>query len=405
MSESTDNPSQGTRRTKRSWFISLALILLAVAVLYLINSTEPTAEREAATLRRAMLVEVIEAEQGNYQPVIVETGTVAPARDIQLAPQVGGRIVSLHPDFTPGGFIQAGEIILEIEAADYKNRVAQRESELTQAKTELAMEMGRQQVARRDFELLGQRLPEGENDLVLREPQLAAAKTRIEAAEAILQQAKLDLERTKLRSPFEAQILRRMVNLGSQVAEGMPIAEIIGVEKYWVIATVPPAKLPFITFPAGDQLGARVGLSKRGVSDDLNQRTGRLFRLVGELEANTRLARVVIEVDDPLCLEPASAGLLPLLVGEFLEVQIQGKTLLGVVRLPLDYLRKNNSVWIMTEEDKLAIRELKIIFKDHQYAYIKSGLSAGERIVTSSLSRVTAGAELRTESDHSKTPE
>lgn len=389
-----------TRNTKRSWLISLALLVAAAAVLYLINSTEPTAEREAATLRRAMLVEVIEAEQGSFRPKIVETGTVRPAREIQLAPQVGGRIIKLHPDFTPGGFIKSGEVVLQIEAADFENRIAERRSELVEAETELALEMGRQQVAERDLELLGQRLPEGENSLVLREPQLVAAKTRIDAARAALEQAKLDLERTKLRSPFDAQILQRMVNLGSEVSDGMAVAEIVGIEQYWVIATVSPSKLPFITFPDGEEPGAQVELYKRGVSGSVGQRTGRLYRLIGELESNTRLARVVIEVEDPLCLEHDSADLPPLLVGEFLEVHIQGRTLEDVVRLPIDYLRKNNTAWIMSEEDKLEVRELGIVFKDSQYAYVDSGLAAGERIVTSSLSRVTEGAELRTEDEN-----
>jgi RND family efflux transporter MFP subunit len=403
MSESTESPSGG--RKALTWLICVALIAVAFAVLYVINSTEPEAERESATLKRAMLVEVAEAEEGTFRPVIVETGTVAPAKDIQLAPQVGGRVVDIHPDFTPGGFIDAGEVILQIEPDDYENLVAQRESELVAAETDLALEMGRQQVAERDFELLGERLPEGKNNLVLREPQLAAAKTRVDAAKAALEQAKLDLKRTKLRSPFDAQILSRMANLGSQVSEGMPVAEIVGVEKYWVMATVSPSKLPFIQFPRGDAPGASVELYKRGTGGTQLQRTGRLYRLVGELEANTRLARVVIEVEDPLSLEPDSAELPPLLVGEFLEVHIKGEALQDVIRMPLDYLRKNNTAWIMSEDDKLEVRELEIVFKDSRYAYVTSGLAAGERIVTSSLSRVTEGVDLRTEEANANTAE
>lgn len=403
MSESPEKGSE--RKTKRTLLICVALISTAMLVLYAVYSTEPEAEREAATLKRAMLVEVIEAEQGSFRPVIVETGTVAPSRAIQLAPQVGGRIVDLHPDFAPGGFIKEGELVLQIEKADYKNLLAQRRSELTAAETDLALEMGRQEVAQRDFELLGERLLEGESDLVLREPQLAAAKNQVDAARSALDQAQLDLRRTELRSPFDAQILRRMADLGSQVAEGSPVAEIIGIEQYWVVATVSPRKLPFITFPKTGDGASRVELYKRGISGHDDQRTGRLYRLVGELEPNTRLARVIIEVDDPLSLEDASADLPPLLVGEFLEVHIQGKTLENVVRLPIDYLRKNDTAWIMSEEDTLEVRPLGIVFKDSQYAYTESGISEGERIVSSNLSRVTEGVKLRTENDNSTTTE
>ena len=282
----SDSPATSTGlKIGRTLFICAALILASVVVLYVINSTEPQAEREAATLRRAMLVEVFEAKKGDYRPIISETGTVAPSREVQLAPQVGGRIISLHSDFNPGGFIRAGEVVLKIETADYENLLAQRESELIEAETELAVEMGRQEVAKRDFELLGERLPEGEDTLVLREPQLAAAKTRVDAAKTALEQAKLNLERIELRSPFDAQILSRMADLGSQVSQNMPVAQIVGIEQYWVMATVSPAKLPYIDFPKGDAVGSRVELIKRGGSAE--KRVGRLLRPTPVLPASS----------------------------------------------------------------------------------------------------------------------
>jgi hypothetical protein len=106
-----------------------------------------------------------------------------------------------------------------------------------------------------------------------------------------------------------------------------------------------------------------------------------------------------------LCRKPESADLPPLLVGEFLEVHIQGKMLENVVRIPIEFLRKNNTAWIMSDEDKLEIRELDIIFKDSSYAYLASGIAEGERIITSSLSRVTEGAELRVEDENSASNE
>ncbi|MGB0745093.1 MAG: efflux RND transporter periplasmic adaptor subunit [Opitutales bacterium] len=402
---SEPNEDSKAFKTLRTWLISVLLIAAAIAAVYIINSTEPKAERETATLRRAMLVEVMEAQRDNYRPIIVETGTVAPAREIQLAPQVGGRIIDLHPEFIPGGFIKAGEVILQIEKDDYEIRLAERNSELIEAESALAIEMGRQQVAQRDFELLGERLPEGKNTLVLREPQLAAAKTRVDAVKAAVKQAKLDLERTAVKSPFDAQILNRMADLGSQVSAGMPVAEIIGIKQYWIIATVSPSKLPFITFPEGDEVGSEVTLVKRGGSGMGGERKARLFRLIGELESNTRLARVVVEVDDPLSVNQDSENLPPLLIGEFLEVRIEGKILENVTRLPLDYLRKDDTTWIMSAEGKLEVRKLSIRFKDSSYAYVEAGIEDGERIITSNLSRVTEGAELRVEGERSQANE
>ena len=405
MTEPQEPQPESRKRRWRTWLICLGLIALAAAILWIINSTEPVAEKETATLQRSMLVEVMTAKRNDFRPVVVETGTVAPAREIQLAPQVGGRIVDLHPEFIPGGFVDQGEVILRIEPDDYETRVSQRKSELTEAETQLALEMGRQKVAQRDFELLGERLAEGGNQLVLREPQLAAARNRVDAAEANLEQAELDLARTEVRSPFDAQILSRMADLGSQVAAGMPVANIIGIDQYWVIATISPTKLPFLSFPKGDAPGSPVRLVKRGSTGRGAERMGSLFRLIGELESNTRLARVVIKVEDPLNRDQPDSSSAPLLIGEFLEVRIEGKLLEDVVRLPLSCLRVNDSVWIMNADNKLEIRSVEPVFKDSQFAYLASGVEDGEAVITSSLSRVSEGAELRiAESETSKNP-
>jgi chromosome condensin MukBEF MukE localization factor len=117
---------------------------------------------------------------------------------------------------------------------------------------------------------------------------------------------------------------------------------------------------------------------------------------VGALESQTRLARVLIEVPDPLAHHPTSEGLPPLMIGAFLETEIQGKKLEDVIRLSRDYLRQNETVWLM-EEGKLRIREVEIVFRDENYAYVTNGLDDDDQIVTTNLSTVVDGAPLRTE--------
>src|SRR5690606_9893794 len=98
----------------------------------------------------AMLVDVVKVEAGTFHPTIVATGTVEPTQDVSLRAQVGGRIESLAPEFTPGGFVTRGTTLLRVEAADYEHLVAQRESDLRQALSDLAVEHGLQRAARGD---------------------------------------------------------------------------------------------------------------------------------------------------------------------------------------------------------------------------------------------------------------
>jgi multidrug resistance efflux pump len=85
---------------------------------------------------------------------------VEPAREIQLSPQVRGQIISMAEQFIPGGFVKEGEVLLEIDPADYRNNLAMRQSELHQAQAELEQELGQQRAAQQEFALLGEEIEE-----------------------------------------------------------------------------------------------------------------------------------------------------------------------------------------------------------------------------------------------------
>ena len=129
----------------------IVILLLAAGAVTLIFSTEPRAERSSAMKQTAMLVEVTAARRGTFRPSMVAMGTVRPEQEILLSPRVGGEIVSISDAFTPGGFVEQGEVLLQIDPADYEATLLQRRSELRQASAELEMELGRQELAREAY--------------------------------------------------------------------------------------------------------------------------------------------------------------------------------------------------------------------------------------------------------------
>lgn len=377
--------------------VSLTILAVAVAVVFWIDSTEPEAERTVATRQTAMLVQVQRIERGDHVPTIAALGTVEAAQDVVLSPRVSGRIIDVADDFVPGGFVDAGERLLEIDPADYRAVVDQRQSELRQARSDLAIERGRRQVARQEYELLDRTLGDENKALVLREPQLDAARAGVAAAEAALRQAELDLQRTRLVAPFNAQVLARNASLGSQVAPGQDLGRLVGIDEYWVVVTVPVAKLDRIVFPAGGEPGARVRLRNRAAWPKGQVRQGRVRSLIGSLDGETRLARVLVSVADPLARQPQTQGP-PLLIGSIVEAEIPGRELEDVVRIERRYLREGERVWVM-QAGKLAIRKARVAFKDAHYAYLSAGLDHGDRLVTSNLATVAEGIALRTDAD------
>jgi multidrug efflux pump subunit AcrA (membrane-fusion protein) len=110
------------------------------------------------------------------------------------------------------------------------------------------------------------------------------------------------------------------------------------------------------------------------------------------------MARVLLTVSDPLAHAPRSDGLPPLMVGSFVEVRIEGKPIEDVVRVKRDYLRKNDTVWV-NDGGQLRVREVQVVFRDPDYAYIGAGLSEEDRVVTTNLSTVVDGAPLRLEDE------
>ena len=302
--------------------------------------------------------------------------------------------------------MKKGEVLLQIDPSDYRNTLELRKSELLQSETALATEMGRQQIAEQDLQLINNDslfgdnpLSDNETQLVLRQPQLNAVKATIEAARASKNQAQLNLERTTIRAPFDAHILSQNVTVGSQVAQGDNLGRIVGTDSYWVTATVPVSRLQYLKFPESNtEKGSIVHIENSSAWPSGAQRVGYLDRQIGALDNQTRLARVLVRVEDPLATTDELKEAPKLMIGTFVEVNIQADSIPDVVRINRDLVRTNQTAWVM-KDNLLEIRELDIILTDNQYAYIQSGLSDGDKIVTTNLSTVTNGIELRTRSE------
>ncbi len=384
---------------KKILLICGGILLLAILITSFIFLTEPTAKSEGASKQTAMLVDVIPVEKGDFKPVITATGTVMAVDDVVLGPLVGGQIVRRDPSFTPGGTVRKGEILLQIDPSDYRNTLELRRSELQQSQTDLNVEMGRQQVAEQDLSLIGgDSLSPEEKQLVLRKPQLEAVNANVKGAKASVDQARTNLGRTTVRAPFDAQILNQNVTVGSQVSPGDNLGRLVGTEAYWVEMTVPVRPIALVIFSKNKEKGSSVELRSRTAWKPGETRKGYLYNQVGALDEQTRLSRVLVKVEDPLAQKPENQGQPPLIIGTFVEAKIQAEPIENVVRLNRDYVRSNNTVWVMKDE-KLQVREVDIILSDADHAYISSGLEDDEKVVITNLSTVADGVGLRTEGD------
>lgn len=386
-------------RIVRTLFMCLALIGAGAFAIWTIFQTEPVAEREGAVHQTAMLVEVAAAESGTFRPRVQALGTVEPARTVSVAAQVAGRVEEVSDAMVPGGRVSAEDVLVALDRDDFRIALATAESALVEAESALQLEEGRASVARFDLEVAGPEVAETDRALVLREPQRASAEARVEAARAAVRRAELDLSRARVRAPFDALVRTRDIEVGGLVSVGESLATLVATDAYWVIAMVSEDMLPWLEFadatdgdPAG---GGAVTIRGRGWPEGATY-TGRLLRPIGALDTTTRMARVVVEVPAPLdAVGPEGEALPPLLLGAFVEVELEAVPLADVVRVPRGWIRAGDTVWVMSVEDTLSIRSVEVAFEDEEFAYLRSGVAAGERVVTTPLATVREGVALR----------
>jgi len=272
----------------------------------------------------------------------------------------------------------------------------------------LQLEQGSQLVALKEYELLGESVSEEEKFLMLRQPQLESLRAALHAAQAKLEQARVNLNRTEIRAPFNAVISSRMANLGTRVTTGTDLATLVGTNAYWVEVSVPVSQLRWIDIPqSGAELGAPVKVYDQAAWGPGVSRAGRVARLSAALEEKGRMARLLVEVPDPKGLEKENAGKAGLLLNSYVRVEIEGRELTSTAAIGRNLLRDDDTVWIMDRENRLDIRPVDIVYRGDKEVYLTAGIETGERLITSHLPTPVQGMLLRLPGDPEpqKTPQ
>ncbi|OIQ51708.1 Multidrug resistance protein MdtA precursor [Pseudodesulfovibrio hydrargyri] len=371
--------------------VPLAIVLASGAGSYLIMVSAPKAKmRPPQVIRQS--VETRQAALANHRVVVDVMGTVTAAREIDLKSQVSGKVVEVSPDFVPGGFFQAGEPILNIDAKDYELAVREVEAQVTEAEYDLKVEQGYQKVSAREWALLQEagNATQAETDLALRKPHLAKAQADLRAARAKLEQARIDLSRTRIAAPFAAMVESKDTDLGAAVAVQGGLATLVGTDEFWIQASVPVDRLGWINLPSAVRPEGSTARIISGSGADESVRKGRVVRLLPSLEDEGRMARVLIAVKDPLNLE-GRAGVKPLLLGSYVSVRIEGNELTDVIAVPRTAFRDNSRVWVLAGDGTLDIRTVDPVWKDEESIVIREGLAPGERIVMTDLAAPVQG--------------
>ncbi|CAA6677241.1 MULTISPECIES: efflux RND transporter periplasmic adaptor subunit [unclassified Lentimonas] len=372
----------------KSKFLIFVLFIVVVGAgvvgMKVLKATGPEAKKRQPKVMQ-VLVDAMPIEQSDAGVRIEGMGLVVAAREVTLKAQVSGRVLEIAPGLLEGLHVDAGTVLAQIEGDDYELKLEQAASTLELRSAELDLEMGFQRVATREWELLGDSddVMAESSSLALREPQLKQAKAMERSAQSALDQAKLDLSRTEIVAPFNALVLSKSVEVGSMAGMGGEVAQLVSTDAFHVRVSVPVSKLSVLEIP-----GAEAIVSIDGADTPL---PGRVISLLGDLDPDGRMARVLVEVKDPLGLESENDERPKLLLGSYVAVELVGHELPGSVTIPRNTLHNGDNVWVVGEGSKLEIRPVSVIWKNRDTVVVGSGVNVGERLITSPLSFAADG--------------
>tara|TARA_B100001769_G_scaffold26447_1_gene17420 strand:- start:290 stop:1468 length:1179 start_codon:yes stop_codon:yes gene_type:complete len=321
---------------------------------------------------------------------ILTNGEVKPLNEINLISQVSGQIVEAANEFVDGGIIKAGSPLVWIDDRDYKLAVISAESRVAQASKLLEREIAESELAKNDWEELG--IGEA-SPLTLRIPQLKEAEAAEKAALADLEKAKLNLERTVVKLPFQGIIRQKKTGVGQFVGTGSILATAFSTEEVLIALPLTDTELSYLGLPLAYEeetvfSGPKVNFYSL-VSNKNSEWTGRIVRTAGSIDPLTRLVYVYAEVINPYQQSP------PLAIGMFVDAVIEGKTIKDGFLIPNSAINNNSKIYIINKSDNLEIREIEVLGTENDNVIIKGEISEGERVVVSPLNNAKDGMALK----------
>lgn len=369
----------------------LPLIILLVSIVVMmvfISSKKPPEQVE--TPEKAFLVnaEPVYTEDLNY--VVNSQGTVVPRIRTELSAQVSGKVVSVADSFVEGGMFRKGDVLVQLEQADFITDLKTAEADLSRAKAALEEEQARGKVAEEEWRTVkGNLAPE----LGLRKPQLAREMANVRAAEAQVERARRNLERTSIRAPYDGLVRTKQVDLGQFVSLGGSIGTLFSTDVAEVRMPLSDNDLAFLKLPGSNNAPAKVTL-RATVAGEAVSWQGELARDEGVLDEQRRVIYAIAKVEDPYQRNEGAEGV-PLKFGRFVQAEIVGDRAEGVVVLSRDHLRLDGTLLVVDEDRKLRIREVTVQRADARFVYISDGLRAGELVATSAVPNPYDGMTVR----------
>ena len=379
--------------TRKKQIIHL-ILAVSLVLLGILGYKALTASRKEIHRSRPVevlpLVRVIIVQTGSRTVSVISQGTVRPVREIEMVPEVKGKVIHISPMLIDGGIFNKGDLLLRIDPADYEIAVTLAMARVKDSESKFQLTREEADVACQEWQQLyglGKIPP----PLVAKEPQLAASLARLTADKANMEKAKLNLRRTRLVAPFNGRVSHKQVDIGQYVSPGQSLARLFSTGAAEIVLPMEDKDLFWFKVP-GFTTTERQGALARIIAEVAGQElswSGRVVRTQAKLDERTRMINVIVRVEKPYANKP------PLAMGLFVSVSINGRVLEDAALLPRSALRENQVVWVVDDKGRLKFRQVDIARISTHGVLIRKGLRKGEKVVVSFLEGITDGMRVR----------
>ena len=371
-----------------SRFLPVIILIFGLFISFVISSTDPKPNK-GIEIPKPTAVFYDNPQKKDVTLRVTTNGEVRSVTEINVIPQVSGRIIQVADEFIDGGNIKKGQPLIWIDDRDYKLATISAESRVAQAKKLLEREIAESELARKDWEELG----EGEaSPLTLRIPQLEEARALLNAAEADLEKAKLNLERTIISLPFDGLIKKKNAGIVQYVNAGSILGSAFSTEKVLIPLPLTDTELSYLGLPLGYESkgyfdGPKV-IFRSFISREYIEWNGRITRTSGSIDSQTRLVYAYAEVINPYDESP------PLAIGTYVDAEIEGNFISGGFIIPNAAIKNGNEIYLIDNDNKLRIKKIEVVGTENEDVIIFGDIDENDMIVVSTLNTGYEGMEL-----------
>jgi len=394
------------KENKLRYILPLIILFVGISIAWYLF-THRIKAKKAEVQERIVNAEIMTIKKISKNAIVFAHGTITAAKHIQLKPQVTGLITKINKNLVPGGFFTKGEVIAEIEKNDYLTLVAARKQTLAASKLAFEQEKARKLVAKKEWEILKKttNLSEQNEELALRIPQFESAKASLDAANSAYEKSLLDLKRCSLKAPFNCTVISEFVDQGQSVSPQTVIANLSGIDEYWVQVSVPVDSLPFINLPDNNGKGGSKVILSNSFGDFSIEKEGKVIKLFSDLSQNGRMARLLVSIKNPIKFGNKKNEL-PLLLGSYVTAKIIGKSIENTAIIPRKALRDIDGivsssnitvgwVFVVDKNDRLKYKKVKIEFRSDNEVFLEKGLNNGDKLIINTIAIPVEGLKLK----------